>query len=46
MASHVTVIGTALQKIKVTVTPAKYMFEVRDEACEKSKFKSKNFDLK
>ena len=46
MAAHVEVVATDLRRVKVKVTPATYLVDVLDEACQKLNLKSEKYLLK
>ncbi|KAF2176714.1 hypothetical protein K469DRAFT_606263 [Zopfia rhizophila CBS 207.26] len=46
MTSHVVVVGSTARTVKIPTTPAKYLTEVRDEACKKFNLSPDQFTLK
>ncbi len=44
--SHVVVIDTSFRRVKVNVTPGKYMTDVLEEGCTKLGLNSKIYGLK
>ncbi|ORY11195.1 GLUT4 regulating protein TUG-domain-containing protein [Clohesyomyces aquaticus] len=46
MSSHLMVVNSAAKTVKIPTTPAKYLTEVRDEACKKFNINPDQFTLK